>query len=298
MRRSTAIAAGAVGVTLVGAGIALLAGNAAGVPQRTAVEPPMAPGRLVHFHAEDGVRLVGSYWPGSDPAAPAILLLHGITVSRTMFAARAAWLASLGYAVFAIDFRGHGESQHAPRTFGWRESLDAHAALAWLRQERPDSRIGVIGVSMGGAAALIGPRGPLPADAMVLQAVYSTIRRAIGNRVEGVAGRGAARLLEPLLSFQSVPRYRVRPRSLSPLAAIRHYAGPVFVIGGSGDRHTVVEETEALHEAAPGPKRLWIIPGADHYDASACNSDEYRERIAAFFADTIGTPAVSRVGEA
>jgi fermentation-respiration switch protein FrsA (DUF1100 family) len=125
----------------------------------------------------------------------------------------------------------------------------------------------------------------------VLQAVYPDLRAAIFNRIAQRTGRALAALGEPLLSYQSWPRYGVPPGRLAPLEAIRLYRGPVLVIGGTGDRNTPPAETRALYAAAPGPKALWLIEGLDHEAASSLWTDDYRSRVRAFFARSLGEPA-------
>ena len=56
----------------------------------------------------------------------------------------------------------------APIVSGWRKSQDARAAFDWLKAKQQGAPIGVIGISLGGAAALIGDDGPLPAQGFVL----------------------------------------------------------------------------------------------------------------------------------
>jgi pimeloyl-ACP methyl ester carboxylesterase len=203
----------------------------------------------------------------------------------------ALWLSGLGYAVLAIDFRGHGQSGQVARTFGLDEARDAAAALAFLRRGAPDRPVGLIGTSLGGAAALLGDDGPLPVQAMVLQAVYPDLRDAIANRIALRTGRLLAAFGEPLLSYQSWPRLGVGPDRLSPREAIRHFRGPVLIIGGMEDRYTPPAETRSLYEAAPGPKELWLLPGLGHGPAGSVFTDAYRGRIRAFFAGTLGAPS-------
>lgn len=140
----------------------------------------------VGLMASDGSRIAGSYLPSRSAGSPAILLLHGNGASRDQFGKTAAWLNALGYGVLAIDFRGHGQSEQRPRSFGLFEARDAGAAFDWLRARHSRRKIGVLGISLGGAAALLGEQGPLAADAMVLQAVYPHIRSAIRNRIAAV----------------------------------------------------------------------------------------------------------------
>lgn len=259
-------------------------------PARSNVPPPPPPGRDVQLRAADGLRLAGSYWPGRRRGGPAVLLLHGNDASRAATADNAAWLAGRGYAVLTIDFRGHGESAAAPHSFGLRESRDTRAALAWLKRADGGGPVAAVGISLGGAASLIGDDGPLAADALVLQAVYPDIRHAIRNRIAAFLGAAPARLIEPLLSFQSRPRLGVWPGRLSPLEAVKRYPGPVLVIGGGADAYTPPAETRAMFAAAAGPKRLWFAEGADHRTTSDLETGDYRLALSSFLAATIGSP--------
>ena len=219
----------AVGIFVVALVAAWGAGWLLSRPHSSAVPAPAPPGRVVHLTAGDGVPVAASYWPGARPDGPAILLLHGINNTRDRLRAQALWLNGLGYAVLAIDFRGHGESGAAARTFGLYEARDAAAALAFLRRGAPARRVGLIGISLGGAAALLGDGGPLPVQAMVLHAVYPDLRTAIVNRIARVTGRPLAYLGEPLLSFQSWPRYGVPPSRIAPIDGLRRFPGPVLI---------------------------------------------------------------------
>lgn len=249
-----------------------------------------APGRDLTIATADGLSLAATYRPGRRSDAPAVLLLHGNGASRDQPAENAAWLSEQGYATLTIDFRGHGQSAAASHSFGWNESKDVRAAFEWLKHEQHDAPVAVIGISMGGAAALLGSNGPIPADAMVLQAVYSDIRHTIRNRMASMISRVPAILLEPLLSYQSRLRFSVWPSRLSPLDALRQYRGPVLIIGGARDSFTPPDETQRLYDAAPGKKMFWLAPDVDHEGISDLSSADYRARVLSFLEQTIGSP--------
>jgi pimeloyl-ACP methyl ester carboxylesterase len=275
---------------LAGLAASWIAGSIMSRPQASAVPPPAPPGRVVRLVASDGVPIAGSDWPGARPDAPAILLLHGVDSSRASFTRHALWLNGLGYEVLAIDFRGHGESGAAPRTFGLYEARDAAAGLSFLRADMPGRRIGLIGTSLGGAAALLGDDGPLPVQAMILQAVYPDLRDAIFNRIAQRTGGILAWFGEPLLSYQSWLRYGVPPGRLAPVEAIRRFHGPLLVIGGGADGSTPAAETRALYDAAPGPKWLWLLDGVGHAGTGSVWTDDYRRRVRSFLALSLGEP--------
>lgn len=281
--------AAAAALLLLGLVASLLVGSLLSAPTPSSVPAASAPAHDLRLASGDGLSLAATYWPGRTASAPAILLLHGNGASRAATAANAEWLAARGYAALTIDLRGHGESDSAPKSFGLAEFRDAEAGVAWLRRQG-HARVGVIGISLGGASALLGEQGPVSADALVLQAVYPDIRRGIRNRIGGVLGSWPAAFLEPLLSFQSRFRLGVWPPRLSPLRAVGGYRGDVLVIGGGADGHTPPDETRALYAAVPGRKALWIAPGLDHRQTCDMQSEEYRSRLLAFFGASLGAP--------
>lgn len=275
---------------MVGLALSWWAGSIMVQGKPSIVPPAEGAARDIRIRTDDGLFLAATYWPGSRQDAPAVLLLHGVKSSRASTAPTAAWLAEQGYAALTIDFRGHGGSDTAERSFGLLESRDARAAFQWLKRHQGGARVAVIGNSLGGAAALLGELGPLPADALVLQAVYPDIRRAIRHRIADRLSAGPGYVLEPLLSFQSQPRFGVMPSELSPLRAIRNYRAPVFVIGGQEDRYTPPEETREIFAAAPGQKTLWLVPDQGHAAIGELRSDAYRKRLRRFLQAAIGQP--------
>jgi alpha-beta hydrolase superfamily lysophospholipase len=275
---------------LLGLLVSWLLGEALVWPTPFAVPPAAPPAVDFALRSTDGLRLAATFRPGRTPASPAVLLLHGNGASRAAMAATATFLSARGYATLAIDFRGHGQSASARHSFGLFESRDAEAGLAWLKALQRGAKVAALGLSLGGAAALIGEHGPLPADALVVEAVYPDIRHAIRNRIAAFTTAGPATLLEPLLSLQSRPRLGIWPSRLSPIEAARGYPAPVLVVGGGADRYTPPDETRALYAAFPGPKRLWFMAGKAHAGVGDIADPGYRSALLAFLRDAIGVP--------
>lgn len=214
------------------------------------------------------------------PDGGAVLLLHGVGANRLVMVDRARFLRAAGYTVLLIDFQGHGESPGERVTFGAVESRDAHAALDFLRAQVPGQRVGVIGVSMGGAAALLGD-APLAADALVLESVYPTIDLAIADRMRAwlwVLGAPVARVLMAELE----PVLGVPETALRPIDRIGRVREPVFVISGTADRYTHIAEARALYDSVRAPKEFWAVDGAAHVDMHAYAKGEYEVRVGEF----------------
>jgi uncharacterized protein len=236
----------------------------------------------VEFRGASGNLLRGWYVPAASDAAGTIVLMHGVRANRLSMVGRAEMLHRAGYAVLLFDFQAHGASPGRHITMGYLESGDARAAVAYARARAPGGFIGVIGVSLGGAAALLG-EDSLPVDALVLEAVYPDIEAATANRLSIRLGK-PGRWLSPLLLVQLGPRLGIDASDLAPLAAISRVRAPVLIIAGAADRHTTPEDSARLFDAAPEPKQLWMIGGAAHVDFAKYAGQAYAERILSFFA--------------
>jgi fermentation-respiration switch protein FrsA (DUF1100 family) len=214
--------------------------------------------------------------------------------NRTAMLSRARFLHRDGFTVLAPDFQAHGESPGRHITFGELESLDARAALDFLRANAPGERIGIIGVSMGGAASLVGT-APLDADALVLESVYPTFQTAVADRLHvwlgplGFLGNAVT----PMLIRLVAPRIGVDPKMLRPIDAIAKVDEPVFVIAGTADQYTRIGETVDLYERATAPKKLWEVPGAAHEDLHDYAPAEYERRVGEFLIEHLRGAAVA-----
>lgn len=105
---------------------------------------------LVELQGEGGLRLVAdAYGPAAGPPA---LLLHGLGQSRQSWGLAAARLGEQGWRAYAVDLRGHGDSDR-PDESAYEHSdvgTDVIALCAGLAEPPL-----VIGASMGGAGSLV-----------------------------------------------------------------------------------------------------------------------------------------------
>lgn len=184
-------------------------------------------------------------------------------------------------------------------TFGARESLDAAAAMAYLRDAVPGERVGVIGVSMGGAATLLGP-GPLSANAFVLESVYPTIRDAVSDRLATWFGpfSGIGRWFTSAVIGVVGSEIGVSEAELQPIDRIGHIGAPLLLLSGTDDHYTPLAEAESLYAHAPAKKSFWAVVGAGHEDLHDYGRAEYERRVGGFLARCLraGTAALPNTG--
>lgn len=119
------------------------------------------------LRAEDGFRLFGDYYrpPATASSAPMAILLHMYRSDRSTYQPLAVPLSQAGFAVLAIDLRGHGESatSESQARAGERDTTlfqemqqDVRAAYDWLakRPEVDRARFVIVGASVGCSIAL------------------------------------------------------------------------------------------------------------------------------------------------
>ena len=131
-------------------------------------EAVLPPSETVRFDSEDGVHLVGTYYPPSGATtAPPAILLPMYRSERKAYEPLVGPLHDAGFAVLAIDMRGHGDSvkpasmQLAARVVSRDASLfaamykDVQAAVKWIgsRPHVDTRRLVLVGASVGCSVA-------------------------------------------------------------------------------------------------------------------------------------------------
>jgi uncharacterized protein len=274
--------------TVVGAGFYL----SSPASEHIGSAPADLPAESVTIASGSGARLSGWFVAGR-PGGGAVVLMHGVRANRLAMLRRARVFHSEGFAVLLFDFQAHGESTGQGITFGRLESMDAAAAVAFLRRRLPNERIGAVGSSLGGASALLGP-APLPVNALVLESVYPDIGSAIANRIRVVLGPaiGGLMMWPTAWLFEAIlpPFLGMRPGDLRPVDHIARITAPVMIASGTRDTRTTIAETRTMFDRAPEPKLLWMVEGAGHVDLEGYMPDEYRSRVVAFLAERLRLP--------
>ncbi|MCW5699711.1 MAG: lysophospholipase [Rhodospirillales bacterium] len=135
----------------------------------------MAPQLLENaVRMEDGAELPMRSWL-PNPVSPraVILALHGFNDYSNFFDATGVYLAKHGIASYAYDQRGFGR---APNRGYWPGNIslerDVKTAIRVLRGRHPGTPLYLLGVSMGGAVAMLTVAEPTPAmvDGVILAA--------------------------------------------------------------------------------------------------------------------------------
>ena len=186
-------------LSLAGVVVALLAlgffGIGCAAPAYVAgkrVAPAVAPG-VTHgearFDGKDGVKLFSQSWRPEGEAKAVVVVVHGLKDYSDRYNDFAATLVKHGYAVHALDLRGHGDSEGdrvwVDRFADYTEDLDIF--LKRVRAAEPGKKVFLFGHSMGGAVVTfyILTRDPKP-DGLITSA--AALRSDEPGAVKGLLG--------------------------------------------------------------------------------------------------------------
>jgi acylglycerol lipase len=242
-----------------------------------------------NFTGRGGPEIHWQAWLPENAARAAVVIAHGAAEHSGRYAPLAAHLVDAGYAVYAIDHRGHGRSS-GPRTV----IDDAGAALAdldHLVQLAAPQKPFLLGHSMGGCLALAyALEDQTRIAGLILSGPLIALKglrpiRAITRVLAAVApGLGVYKVSAKAISRDpdEVRRYEEDPlvdRGKLPVRTVAEFAGmiatfkprassltlPLLILQGGADRIVPPAGAKQLSRRAGSPdKTLRLYAGLYH----------------------------------
>jgi len=208
----------------------------------------------VIVESRDGTPLSGvlGMQPG-EADKPALLFVHGLFGSKNAFNIQALALRAYynwGFHVYAMDLRNFGDSSRfseAPTSWGYRESDDVLAVAEYLESTARVTTVGVCGVSMGAASALLaagrsGTSRPLAGGIVALNC-YADAGRAIEQVSD--TSRLSLKSFTAWLAFRLMIGFKTFAGGPRPIGDLRSYTREVAA------QYYEISEEELYREASP-----------------------------------------------
>ena len=259
------------------------------------------------------------WWPGGEPRA-VLAICHGYAEHSGRYAQVAADLNARGYAVEALDLRGHGRSS-GPRVYvrSYDEFLDdLDGFLSRVRARHPGKKLFLLGHSMGGGIVTYYVIAREPAlDGLLLSGAGLQVRQMkvpLKRRLQMFAGRFSSRVRFPgqlaaaaisrdpevVANYDSDPLV-YRGGGSAGMAAARIPAArrtaaemesvhlPLLIMHGTGDQLVPTAGSEALFaRASSTDKTLKLYEGLYHEILNEPERDQVIADIAAWLDQRTG----------
>ena len=209
---------------------------------------------------------IRGWWIPSDrPDAPTVLQLHGNGLNRGANVSQSARLHRMGLSVFAIDYRGYGDSS-GPFPSEQRVYEDAERAWQYLTQERqiPPSQIVLYGHSLGGAIAIELATHHPDVAGLIIKSSFTSIREMTS----------CATIYDRIFPIDWILN-----QHFNSIAKVRSLKPPVLYIHGTADYLIPHQLSESLNAATCSESQLVLIEEADHDNVGEIAGDRYFEIV-------------------
>jgi len=236
----------------------------------------------VHFATRRGLTLHGWWIPsGHGGRCPLVVLVHGWGRNVERMLPYLPMLHPAGFHLLAFDARHHGLSDpdgHASM-LKFSEDIRATVDAVAARSEVDEGRIAVLGLSIGGSAAIHAAAHDHRIGAVVTAGAFADPRDAMVT-----FGRWSWVVAPALpLAFRFMEwRIGARMAAIAPEAVIARAAARFLLVHGDADTVVPVAHAHRLAAAAGERARLWIMPGRGHSDVHL--EPGFPERVVAFLA--------------
>ncbi|MDQ0204053.1 alpha/beta hydrolase [Pectinatus haikarae] len=239
---------------------------------------------------KDGYTLAGTYIKNPVSSKKAVLILHGLYQNRSMSIDYVPLYQRLGFNVLLVDLRGHGQSG-GQMTWGKNEVGDIDEWIGYLRDRKANDQIGIHGVSLGGAYALLhsGANTPVKADFYVEDSAYDDLALVYREKLRMFLQMPQENFIISALWFYcQLSMYWHTGETmadLSPIKSVVKTQSPILFLHGGADALIPKTAMQSLYDAGSSYKEFHIFPNAAH--AVSLNSDprEYYDVLHKFLKD-------------
>jgi fermentation-respiration switch protein FrsA (DUF1100 family) len=237
----------------------------------------------IHVRSADNVLLDGLFFPGARPSL--VILASGYGDTQVQMFSIAEFLHHAGFSVLTYNSRARATSGGKYVTLGVLEQQDAISLVNYAigRRDVDANRIGMLGISMGGAIAILAAAKDQRIRAVVDDSGFSDAPGVIAASFEHFIHLPAFPFAPITVGIADLRAHvdvnRVRPVDVISKISPR----PLLIIHDSGDSVVPVENSLRNFAAAGQPKELWLVPESGHGKAQTKAEPEYQQRVTKFF---------------
>jgi uncharacterized protein len=237
----------------------------------------------IQVRSVDSILLDGRFFRGDRPAL--IILASGYGDTQDQMLQIAEFLHHAGFSVLTYNSRARAPSGGKYVTLGALEQMDVISLVDYAarRSDVDANRIGILGISMGGASAILAAAKDQRIRAVVDDSGFSDAPRVIAASFEHFIHLPAFPFAPITVGIADL-RAGINVNHVRPMDVIGQISPrPLLIIHEQGDAVVPPDNSLRNFAAARQPKQIWLTPGSSHGQAQIVAKSEYQATVTTFF---------------
>jgi alpha-beta hydrolase superfamily lysophospholipase len=227
-----------------------------------------------------GKKLFSWFIPAGEKSHVCMIIVHGWGANAEMMLPLAKPFHRAGMDVLIYSARNHGKSDSDSFSSLPRFAEDLETAIDWIKQKRPESKVAVLGHSIGAAAAILSASRRRDIDLLIAISSFAHPQLVMGRHLDRPWLPGFVRTL--IINYiQWVIGFRFE--AIAPMKRIRDVDCPVLLSHGSEDTTVPISDMYLIQANAKERSNVsnLSVDGAGHdsVDAFLSHSDQLIEFI-------------------
>lgn len=237
----------------------------------------------VEIESFDKTKLVGEFYHAASPKR-IIIAFHGWRSScGEDFGMMAEFFNKNDCSVLYIQQRGQGESGGNYMGFGLIERYDCFEWVKYVN-EKYNLPIYLAGISMGASTILMSSNLEMPASVKgIIADCGFTSPHAIWKHVANNNMKLAYGLFGKIADDICKKKIQMGTKDFSVADAMKTNKIPILFIHGTDDHFVPISMTFENYKSCNSPKKLLVIPGADHGMSYFVDTAQYEKAIIDFW---------------
>jgi len=242
----------------------------------------------IEISSHDGIKLIGHLKTTASPKR-IIIAMHGWRSAWSQdFGIISDFWAENGCNVLYAEQRGQGESGGDFMTFGLLERYDCLDWIRWVNEKFEEGLpIYLAGISMGASTVLMTSGFELPKNVKGIIAdcgftsPSAIWKHVVENKLHipyGLYSARAEQLCKQKINLSS--------EIYSCTQALKSCKIPILFIHGTDDKFVPVTMTYENYKVCASPKRLFVVPGAEHGMSYLTDKEGYERAVLQFWEET------------
>ncbi len=244
----------------------------------------------LQIQSKEGYFLSGTLLLSNIPTADTVIFVHGFSQHRDSGLPYSKMYLDNGYNVLLADYGSDGkraDGKAVSVTWGVREAEDVESWVKILKEQYPEGQVGLHGVSLGAATALIHSGTYGTGKFYVADSAYSDFNEFLMDKAENIAVWGVPLrpylpVLVPFLNTIVYAHDGIWFYAASPERGLKKTSKPVLLLHGKEDTLIPVSMANRLQQVGNTSRELIVFEGAKHAEERFVSPREYRRQVMEF----------------